>query len=375
MQSQEETFNALVMSQLSRFSPAAMLKLYHTAGSATEVMHHRRDIRDLVPEASDRLAELMANSDDAMRRAEDELKYVEEYGLKVLTFDSPDYPQRLRECEDAPIALFYNGNADLNAKRVVCVIGTRHATQYGKTLVERFCQDLRYMSPGTLVVSGLAYGIDITAHRNAMSNGLSTVAVLAHGLDDLYPSAHRATASQMLSNGGLLTEYYTHTRPDKFNFVQRNRIVAGMSDACVVVESAKKGGSLITARLSQTYYRDVFAYPGAVGMTQSEGCNDLIRNSGAQLIASAEDFLTAMGWTDDNILAKARQQGIERSIFPELTSDEKIVVNVLSKQNDLPISMLTAQTGMTVAQLASLLFEMEMKGVVKSLAGGLYHII
>lgn len=375
MQSQEETFNALVMSQLSRFSPAAMLKLYHTAGSATEVMHHRRDIRDLVPEASDRLAELMANSDDAMRRAEDELKYVEEYGLKVLTFDSPDYPQRLRECEDAPIALFYSGNADLNAKRVVCVIGTRHATQYGKTLVERFCQDMRYMSPDTLVVSGLAYGIDITAHRNAMSNGLSTVAVLAHGLDDLYPSAHRATASQMLSNGGLLTEYFTHTRPDKFNFVQRNRIVAGMSDACVVVESAKKGGSLITARLSQTYYRDVFAYPGAVGMTQSEGCNDLIRNSGAQLIASAEDFLTAMGWTDDNILAKARQQGIERSIFPELTSDEKIVVNVLSKQNDLPISMLTAQTGMTVAQLASLLFEMEMKGVVKSLAGGLYHII
>lgn len=231
------------------------------------------------------------------------------------------------------------------------------------------------LCPKVLVVSGLAYGIDIIAHRNALQQGMETVGVLAHGLDDLYPHAHRATASQMIAQGGLLTEFMTKTKADKINFVRRNRIVAGMSDACIVVESAAHGGSLITADISRGYNRDVFAFPGRVGDLASEGCNGLIRDNCAALLTNAEAFVKAMGWETDTQLEKARQDGIERKIFAEMTPEEETVVQILLRNNDLHLNMLAVQTGIPVNKLTGILFEMEMKGMVKTLAGGMYHLL
>jgi DNA processing protein len=226
-----------------------------------------------------------------------------------------------------------------------------------------------------LIVSGLAYGIDICAHREALANGFDTVGVLAHGLDDLYPAAHRETAAQMVHHGGLLTEFPTQTQPIPQNFVQRNRIVAGLSDACILVESAAKGGGLITARISRSYNREVFAFPGHVGHTASAGCNNLIRDNGAGLITCAQDFVDAMGWNDEVLLAQVQQQGIERNLFPHLSSTEQTIVNVLKENNDLQINMLSVQSNISVARLTAALFELEMKGVVKMLAGGTYHLL
>ena len=208
----------------------------------------------------------------------------------------------------------------------------------------------------------------------ALENNFETIAVLAHGLDTLYPNAHRDTAKQMLVQGGLLTEYATNTNADKQNFVRRNRIVAGMSDACIVVESASHGGALITARLSNEYNRDVFAFPGAVGATASEGCNHLIRDNKAMLITSAFDFVNAMGW-QDNMLNRARNEGIERQLFPELSNEEQLIVTALQQENDQQINLLAVKTNLPIARLTALLFTLEMKGVVKALAGGSYHLL
>lgn len=235
--------------------------------------------------------------------------------------------------------------------------------------------ELRQLCPSVIVVSGLAYGVDINAHRHALDNGLDTIGVLAHGLDTLYPARHKNTADMMLSHGGLLTEYITMTNADKMNFVRRNRIVAGLADATILVESAAHGGGLITTKIAQDYNRDVFAFPGAVGAQYSEGCNNLIRDRGADLISSAYDFVSAMRWTDDAELQNARNSGIEREMFPELTDDERRVVDLLRKNGDLQTNIMAVKTGIPVGQLTAVLFSLEMKGVVKTLAGGTYHLL
>ena len=371
----KEILCTLALTRLSYFHLAGLRLLYEKAGSATVLVENLNDIPSIVPDASPRLLEALKDIPVVMPRAEAELEYCKQHGIQLLTLNDPLYPRRLRECDDAPLVLFYKGTADLNQQRVVNIVGTRHCTVYGQDLVRRFIEDLKQLCPRVLIVSGLAYGIDICAHRNALQQGYETVGVLAHGLDDLYPPRHRETASQMVSHGGLLTEYFTQTNADKVNFVRRNRIVAGMSDAAIVVESASKGGSLITARLSREYNRDTFAFPGAVGATYSEGCNQLIRDNQASLITSAEDFVTAMGWQDDAVLSSARQQGIERQVFPSLNETETRIVEALSQQNDQQINMLTVRCNLPIAQLTSSLFELELKGVVKTLAGGIYHLL
>ena len=271
--------------------------------------------------------------------------------------------------------LFYQGTADLNRAKVINIVGTRHCTIYGQDLIRRFIEGLRQYCPRVLIVSGLAYGVDICAHINALQYGYDTVGVLAHGLDYLYPPRHKPTADKMLQQGGLLTEFLTGTNADKINFVRRNRIVAGMSDACILVESAAHGGGLITTGISRDYNRDVFAFPGAAGAQYSEGCNNLIRDNGAGLISNATDFVNAMGWQDDAKLQSAQQQGIERQIFPDLSSDEQHIVNTLQRTNDLQINMLSVQANIQISTLTALLFSLEMKGVVKTLAGGVYHLL
>ena len=372
---QQEILNTILLTRLNYFSLAGMLELYKRVGSATLIMEHKNDIRDILPDASDKLVSAIKNCDEARSRAEVELEYDLRYGIEPIPMNDDRYPQRLKDCDDAPLMLFYKGNADLNQQRVINIVGTRQCTPYGEDLIRRFISDLKQLSPRVLIVSGLAYGVDINAHRQALANGYETVGVLAHGLDDLYPSRHRETALRMIEHGGLLTEFLTQTNADKINFVRRNRIVAGMSDACILVESKSHGGGLITTEISQAYGRDVFAFPGRVGDAYSEGCNNLIRSNGAGLITSAADFVKDMGWQDDATLMRAKQQGIERSLFPELSPEEQLIVDILSKTNDLQINLISVKSNIDITRLTSLLFTLEMKGIIKTLAGGMYHLL
>lgn len=370
-----ETLNAMALAQMLRFQPNVLMQLFRQLGSASAIVEHRNHLSDVLPEATSRLSEALSGYEEALRRAQDELTFCRQHAIRVLVAGSDDYPQRLAECDDAPLVLYYRGTANLNCQRVICVVGTRHCTAYGQDVVRRFMEDLRNLCPDVLIVSGLAYGIDINAHRQALQQGMLTVGVLAHGLDDLYPPRHRQTAIEMLTQGGLLTEFMTHTNADKVNFVRRNRIVAGMSDACVVVESAARGGALITAELSRSYFRETFAFPGRVGDDYSEGCNNLIRDNGAVLITGAADLVAAMRWHTTEEIEKAQASGIERQLFPSLSADEQTVVDALQHENDQALNLLAQRVGMPIAQLSSTLFGLEMKGVVKRLAGGVQHLL
>ena len=372
---QQEILNTIFLTRLNYFSLAGMLELYRKVGSATLIMEHKNNLRDILPDASDKLVNAIQNSDEARKRAEVELEYDLRYGIEPLTMNDERYPSRLKECDDAPLMLFYKGNANLNQQRVINIVGTRHCTPYGEDLIRRFVTELKQLCPQVLIVSGLAYGVDINAHRQALDKGYETVGVLAHGRDDLYPNRHKETALRMIEQGGLLTEFLTQTNADKINFVRRNRIVAGMSDACILIESMAHGGGLITCQISQSYNRDVFAFPGRIGDATSEGCNNLIRDNGATLLTSAADFVKDMGWQDDAKLMRAKQQGIERSLFPDLSAEEQAIVDVLSRNNDLQINMISVQSGIDISRLAALLFTLEMKGLIRTLAGGMYHLL
>jgi DNA processing protein len=372
---EQEIFYTMALTRISNFNFQQALELYRTVGSAQLIYEHRNDIGDIIKDGSPRLKEALKVWDEPMKRAEFELKFMQEHQIRAITLNDDDYPQRLRECADAPIILYYKGNADLNQSKIISIVGTRQCTQYGIDLIRRFVSDLRRHCPEMLIVSGLAYGVDINAHRQALAQGYPTVAVLAHGLDHIYPYHHRDTAAQMLNHGGLLTEFMTQTNADKPNFVRRNRIVAGLSDAVIVIESKSKGGGLITADIAQSYNRAVFAYPGAVGMSCSEGCNNLIRDNVAALISNADDFVRAMGWQDETKRKEALSDGIERNLFPDLSPEESSIVKQLQQTNDLQLNILSVKTGIPIGHLTALLFQLEMKGVIKPLAGGMYHLL
>ena len=371
----QEIFYTMALTRLTNFNYQQALELYKAVGSAQLLYEHRNEIGDIIKDASPRLKEAIKDWNEPMKRAEAELRFMEEHRIRALTLTNDDYPQRLTECPDAPIIIYYTGNADLNQAKIVSIVGTRQVTQYGQDLIRRFMSELRGFCPQVLIVSGLAYGVDINAHRRALENGYETVGVLAHGLDQIYPYRHRDTAAQMLNHGGLLTEFMTQTNADKPNFVRRNRIVAGMADAVILVESAAKGGGLITAEIAQSYARAVFAFPGNVGQPYSEGCNNLIRDNGAGLISNASDFVKAMGWMDETLRQQANTDGIERNLFPDLSPEEEQVVSLLQQTNDLQLNIITVKTGIPIGRLTALLFQLEMKGVVKPMAGGMYHLL
>ena len=373
--SSQETLCTLALTRMVGFNPRVALHLYRSLGGGQAVYEQRNEVGSLIDGCTPRLLESLKHWDEAMARAEAELEFAAGHGIKVLALNDSDYPGRLRDCDDAPLAVFYKGQADLNQQRVVAIVGTRRCTSYGQDLTRRFITELKQLCPQALIVSGLAYGIDICAHRQALQSGYETVGVLAHGLDTIYPGHHRETAKAMVAQGGLLTEYMTQTEPLPNNFRQRNRIVAGLADATVVVESAARGGALITARIAQDYGRDVLAFPGAVGASGSEGCNHLIRDNKAGLITSAEDFVNAVGWQSERQRRQAADKGIERSLFPELSADEQKVVDLLQVANDLQLNIISVRTNISIGQLTALLFQLEMKGVVKPLAGGTYHLL
>ena len=363
----------LALSRVQVSQLALIRELIETVGSAKELLENADNIGDIVPGASPRLRQLLCDR-SLVELAEKEMEFIESKGIKLICFGDEAYPCRLAECADAPLVLHSLGNVDLNARRIVSIVGTRHASEYGKALCENFVADLARFAPGTLIVSGLAYGIDVCAHRAALKAGLPTIGVLAHGLDRIYPGAHRATAKQMLENGGLLTEFMSGTEPFPSNFLQRNRIVAGMADATVVVESASKGGSLITASLALGYDRDCFAFPGRVNDQYSQGCNELVSRNRAALITSAYDFVEAMNWEVST--AKKSADELQTELFPNLLPEETAVMTALRENSDgLQVNQMVVQLNIPINRLLPLLFEMEMKGLVKAVAGGCYRAV
>ena len=374
MNEQQLLYN-IALTRIGHFSLASALYLYRTLGSGEEIYLHRNDIQDILPECSPRLLANLKDWSEPLKRAEVELEFCRDHNIRVLCLGDDNYPKRLEDCADAPMVLYFKGNANLNQSRVINIIGTRHCTMYGADFIRKFLRDLKALCPEVLVVSGLAYGVDINAHQQALAVGYDTVGVVAHGLDYLYPAAHKDVAREMVNHGGLLTEFMTCTNADKGNFVRRNRIVAGMSDACILVESAAHGGGIITAGISFDYGREVFALPGRVGDHFSEGCNNAIRENKAILLTSAEDFVKTMGWEDDALRIEAQKKGIERQLFPDLSPEQQRIVDVLTKSNDLQLNQLSVKTGIPIGDITSILFQMEMMGVVKPMAGGNYHLL
>lgn len=369
---QDEQIYMLALTRIPGLGLMGACSLVRTLGSASAIFQNRKELKELVPDVSDKLIKAL-DCPEAFQRAEQELLFAEKNQIQCMTLNDAAYPSRLRECEDAPLALFYRGNAPLNPLRVISMVGTRHATAYGEDICHSFVKDLAELCPDILIVSGLAYGIDIQSHKAALESGFSTVGVLAHGLDRIYPAAHRKTAVSMMNQGGLLTEFMSGTNPDRQNFVKRNRIVAGMSDATIVVESAAKGGALITAELTESYHRECFAFPGRTSDTYSKGCNELIRTNRASLILSAEDFIQAMGW---NTSSHPTKGVVQRELFPELNEEEMKIVRLLQQHPEgIQINLLVVEANIPIHQMSALLFELEMKGVVRALAGGVYRLI
>lgn len=345
--------------------------LLDEAGSACALYGQRHDVRALLPTATDRLQQALATLDSFLPRAEEELYWAQQNRIRCLLRSDADYPVRLRSCKDRPVVLFYRGTADLNARRILSVVGTRHCTDYGRSVCCQLLRDLADLLPGTLVVSGLAYGIDIQAHRQALDTGLSTVAVLAHGLDQIYPRVHRDTAIRMVAEGGLLTEFMSRSKADKVNFVSRNRIVAGMADATLVVESKAKGGSLITARLAADYGREVFAVPGRWGDELSAGCNNLIARNEATLLQDMEQLAAQLGWPTQ----AERRQPVQRTLFPQLSAEEQAVVERLDAcPEGKDANQLSLETSLPVPVLSPLLFALEMRGILRGRSGGRYAL-
>jgi DNA processing protein len=301
-----------------------------------------------------------------LRKAEDELTYNLKNEIKTLHYLQAEYPFRLKSCDDAPLVLFTKGNVDLNTSRTVAVVGTRTATDYGNRVCEELIAELAIMK--CALVSGLAHGIDSFAHRAAQVHGIQNIGVVAHGLDSVYPHVNRSLASSMLENGGLVTDFIVGTRPDRENFPKRNRIIAGLSDAVIVVEAAKKGGALITAELALSYNRDVFAIPGRIGDKTSEGCNVLIKNNRAALLASVRDLAWYMTWE------RRKKEPVQTSLFNELSQSETLLLSLIRNGKNHP-DLLVAHTGLSSQAISAMLLELEFKGSIKVSPGKTYHIV
>ncbi len=307
---------------------------------------------------------------EALREAEREAIFVESNSIRAIFFTDPDYPQRLLECPDAPLMLYGIGDTDLNSARFISIVGTRHATIYGTEFVETLVRDLAAtMTEPIVVVSGLAYGIDIAAHRAALAAGVPTIGVLAHGLNTLYPATHRDAAVRMVRSGGmLLTDYRSVDATHRGNFLARNRIVAGLSDCLVVAESDHKGGAMFTARLAGAYSRDVFALPGRVSDRFSRGCNSLIASNMAQLVTSAEDVAAAMRWP------LREPEGTQPALFDELTPEEESIMAVLVNRGDASLNDISVRVDLPTHRLMGKLIDMESRGLLTAIPGGTYRI-
>lgn len=336
---------------------------------AEEIFHAKKSFLENIEGIGPvRAASITSFSDFSI--AEEEIKFIEKYKIKPLFIADPGYPQRLLNCYDSPTILYYKGDADLNASKIIAIIGTRSHTEYARQVTEKLVKELA--GENITIISGLAYGVDAIAHKSALKNNLPTVGVLAHGLDQVYPPDHTSLAKDMIkSGGGLLTEFRSNTKPDKHNFPTRNRIVAGMSDATIVIETGIKGGSMITAEMANSYNKDVFAIPGKITDSKSAGCNYLIKNNKAILLTDTAELLQLMGWQQDK---KKKEKKVQREIFIELTKDERTILDILKEKDSVHIDEINIRSGISSSAIAAAILSLELQNVILSLPGKLYRL-
>ena len=340
-------------------------KLVSICGSPDMIFREPKKTLRKIPRISDQLIHSITNK-EILLNAEREVSFIQKYKISPLFFQDEAYPKRLKNCIDSPVLLYYKGNAEFNVAKVLSIVGTRSATEYGRAICDKFIHDLA--DEGLLIISGLAHGIDSCAHRNAIEAGLNTIGVLGHGLDRIYPWQNKGLAEKMVRQGGLLTDFPSRTKPDRENFPRRNRIIAGIADAVLIIEAAAKGGALITADIANSYNRDVFAVPGRIGDSYSEGTNQVIRQNKAALVQSAQDILFNMGWTEKN--QKGPQQ--QRKIFIEMTQEEEKLVEILNREGERSIDELMISSGISMSKCSVALLNLEFENIVRSLPGKTY---
>lgn len=343
--------------------------------SARKLLTHYPNAKDIFLASSKDLKDIgfsqiaidAIKKSDVLKQAEEEVKFVEKHNIKTLFYSEENYPYRLRFCDDAPVLLYYRGDVNFDHSKIISVVGTRMATEYGRAICRKIIEDLSSVID-IIVVSGLAHGIDTQAHTVSVEHKIPTIGVVAHGHDTLYPKINSKLAAQMLENGAVITEFKSKTIPDRENFPKRNRIIAGLADAVLVVEAAKKGGALITADIANSYGREVFAVPGRVGDTFSEGCNNLIYANKAILAQSADDILLAMNWKPK------KKKNKQLKLFADLNDEELKIVNYLQKQNPADIDSIILFNEITPTQAASVLLNLELKNVINCLPGKRYAL-
>ena len=343
-------------------------KLISYCGGVEAVFKEKKVALMKIPSVGETLAAAITEQ-NIMRKAEKEVDFILNHHIRYSFYLDEDYPIRLKNCPDSPVIFFYSGDVDFEHPKIVSIVGTRQATQYGKDLCNMLVDDLCQRDHHPIVVSGLAYGIDICAHRAALRNGLPTIAVLGHGLAQLYPAAHASTAREIIKQGALLTEFLSDSGIDRNNFVRRNRLIAGLTDLTIVVESNIRGGALITADIANSYNRDVFAFPGRLTDACSAGCNWLIKTNKASLLQSVADIEYLMGW--DN----KQKASVQRELFPEVSPEEETILRLLKETGETPIDSLCVAVQMPVSKVSTLLLNLELAGLIHSLPGKIYKAV
>jgi DNA processing protein len=368
MNHSDELLYKIAISLIPGIGSVIARTLISYVGSAEGVFREKEKNLLKIPGIGEINAQRIVNQ-EVTSQAKREVDFILKNQIQTYFYLDADFPARLKNCHDAPIILYYKGNANLNESRIISVVGTRNATNYGKDVSDELIRSFSEQNYRILVVSGLAYGIDVLAHKACLKYNVPTVGVFAHGLDTVYPSLHAPIAAKMLENGGLLSDFPSETRIDRQNFLRRNRIIAGLADATIIVESAEKGGALVTADIANSYNRDVFAFPGRSTDLYSRGCNKLIKLNEAVLIESQADIEKAMNWDIKN----NQQKAVQASLFVDLTHDEQKLVDLL-KGGDRFIDEMTFETKLPMSKVSALLLGLEFKGLISSLPGKMYRL-
>jgi DNA processing protein len=364
-----ELLHTLALLQVEGVGDILAKKLIHHCGNAENVFATKKAQLQKIEGIGATIIKNIHNK-AGFAKAEAELQFLEQEQINSLYFQDENYPFRLKHCYDSPILLFQSGTVAQQNRKIISIVGTRQMTTYGAEVTKKLIEELAPLQP--IIVSGFAYGVDIYAHQAAMDCGLQTIGVLAHGLNQIYPKTHKKYIAKMEQNGGFLTEFWSSSQPDKENFIKRNRIVAGISEATIVIESAEKGGSLVTANLANDYNRDVFAVPGRTTDKYSQGCNQLIKTQRANLITSAADLVYLLNWKLPTTLKK-EQKAIQKQLFVSLTAEEQSIYEYLQKTGKEAIDIIAVNCNIPIYRLSSLLLNMELKGVIRPLPGKIFE--
>ncbi len=365
---ESDLLHLLALQNVAKIGDITAKKLINHCGSAEAIFKERKKNLLLIDGiGSTTISDLFGSYH--FEEAENELKFIKENDVECLYFMDSNYPEKLKHCIDGPILLFQSGNIDLKKQRIISIVGTRKITTYGIAFCEQLVEQLSVFNP--VIVSGFAYGTDITAQKAALKNNLQTIGCLAHGLNQVYPGVHKKYVAEIEKHGGFMTDFWSNTNPDRENFLKRNRIIAGLSQATIVIESAERGGSLVTADIANSYNREVFAVPGRITDSQSVGCNNLIKFQKAHALTNPLDVPYILNWE----LEDKKKPAIQKQLFVELDDNEKVIYNYLKENEKQMLDIIAIECQMPIFKVAGLLLNMELKGVIRPLPGKLFELI